>query len=77
MQYGSSNGSNPSSSESPVDEMPAAWVIVAKRTPREVIAATAFQSTMKPADGGSNATGGPAIGVQVSHSSSGDGRWAY
>ena len=35
------------------------------------------QSSAKPADGGSNATGGPAIGVHTSHSASGAGTWAY
>jgi hypothetical protein len=52
-----------SSSGSPVEEMPAAWVRVAKRMPRERIKARLRQSSAKPAEGGSKATGAPAIGV--------------
>ena len=38
--------------------MPAACVIVAKRTPRARMPASVFQSSVKPAEGGSNATAG-------------------
>ena len=69
--YGSSKGSRLSSSESPVDEMPAACVIVAKPMLRARSAAIICQSSAKPADGGSKATGGLAIGVHTSHSASG------
>ena len=73
MRYGSSKGSSASSAGSPVDEIPAACVMVAKRMPRAIIAASSFQSSTNPAEGGSNATGGPAIGVHTSHSASGSG----
>ena len=53
--------------------MPAAWVSVAKTMPRACIAATLRQSIAKPAEGGSNATGGPAIGVHTSQRVSGAG----
>ena len=46
-----------SSAASPVDEMPAAWVSVAKPTPRSRSAPSSAQSSTKPADGGSKATG--------------------
>ena len=57
MRYGSSNGSRRSRSGSPVDERPAARVIVANPMPRSRIARDGAQSSAKPADGGSNATG--------------------
>ena len=57
MRYGSSNGSRRSSSGSPVDEMPAASVMVANTMPRSRIARIDRQSSAKPADGGSNAAG--------------------
>ena len=62
---------------SPVEEMPAACVIVAKPMSRARSAAIICQSSAKPADGGSNATGGLAIGVHTSHSASGVGTCAY
>src|SRR6266568_1432851 len=40
-------------------------------------AAIDLQSSAKPADGGSKATGGPAIGVHTFHSASGAGTCAY
>src|SRR6058998_1938733 len=43
----------------------------------ERIAAIDRQSSAKPADGGSKATGGPAIGVHTSHSASGTATCAY
>ena len=76
-RYGSSNGSRSSSSGSPVEEMPAAWVRVAKRMPRERIRARLRQSSTKPAEGGSKATGGPAIGVHTSQRASGAGTCVY
>ena len=57
--------------------MPAACVMVANCTRRFVIDASASQVSTNPDDGGSNATGGPAIDVQVSHSASGSVRCAY
>ena len=75
--YGSSNGSRLSSSASPVDEMPAACVIVANPMSRARRAAIVCQSSAKPADGGSKATGGLAIGVHTSHRASGVGTCAY
>ena len=60
-----------------MDEIPAAWVMVPKRIPRARMDASMLQSSANPADGGSNATGGPAIGVQVSQSASGVGTCEY
>ena len=77
ISYGSSNGSSASSAGSPVEESPAACVSVANRTPRAFIIVSTLQSIAKPADGGSKATGGPAIGVQVSQSASECGTCAY
>ena len=57
--------------------MPAASVMVANAMPRSRIARIDAQSSTKPADGGSNATGTPAIGVHTSHSASGAGTCAY
>ena len=57
--------------------MPAACVRVAKATPRRRSASSSCQSSTKPADGGSNATGGPAIGVHTSQSASGSATCAY
>ena len=57
--------------------MPAACVRVANSAPRARIAASVRQSSAKPADGGSNATGGPAIRVHTSQSASGTGTCAY
>ena len=54
---------------SPVDDRPAACVSVAKRTPRSRRRPSVRQSMTKPADGGSIATGGPAIGVCTSQAS--------
>ena len=75
--YGSSNGSRMSSSASPVEEMPAACVIVANPMLRARRAAIICQSSAKPADGGSKATGGLAIGVHTSQRASGVGTCAY
>ena len=55
---------------SPVDEMPAARVIVANAMPRVRISRIDFQSSAKLADGGSKAAATPAIGVQTSHKAS-------
>jgi hypothetical protein len=77
MKYGSSNGSLLSSSGSPVDEMPAATVIVANAIRRPRIARIESQSSAKLADGGSNAAGSPAIDDQTSHSASGVAMCAY
>ena len=77
MSYGSSNGSRLSSSTSPVEEMPAACVIVAKPMSRARIAAIICQSSAKLADGGSKATGKLAIGVHTSQRASGVGACAY
>ena len=74
---GSSNGRRASSAGSPVDDRPAAWVSVAKPMPRRCKASSSCQSSTKPADGGSNATGGPAIRVHTSQSASGSARCAY
>ena len=71
IRYGSSNGNRRSSASSPVDEIPAACVMVTKSAPRVRIDANVFQSTMNPADGGSKANGAPATGVQTSHKTSG------
>ena len=77
MSYGSSNGSRLSSSTSPVEEMPAACVIVAKPMLRARIAAIICQSSAKLADGGSKATGRLAIRVHTSQRASGIGACAY
>ena len=77
MSYGSSNGSRWSNAVSPVEEIPAACVMVANSMPRVRIAESDCQSRMKPADGGSNATGGPAMTVHTSHSDSEVGMCAY
>ncbi len=77
MRYGSSNGRRRSSSPSPVEERPAACVTVANATPRPRIAARAPQSNAKPAEGASNAAGGPATAVHTSHSANGSGTCAY
>ena len=71
MLYGSSSGSSRSSSVSPVDEMPAAWVRVAKAAPRARSTPIAVQSRINPADGASNATGRPANRVHDSQMASG------
>jgi hypothetical protein len=77
MQYGSSSGNSRSSSASPVEEMPAAWVSVANAAPRARSKPIRAQSRMNPADGASKATGWPAIRVQVSQIASGSGTYAY
>ena len=74
ISYGSSNGRRASRASSPVDEIPAACVIVANSMPRARSAPSVRQSSANPADGGSNATGGPAIAVQSSQSASGAAR---
>ena len=66
-----------SSSVSPVDEIPAAWVSVTNPMPRSRSARIDAQSSAKPADGGSNAAGTLAIGVHTSHNSSGAATCAY
>jgi hypothetical protein len=71
--YGSSKGNKASSCASPVEEMPAAWVSVANATPRRRSVVISCQSSTNPADGGSKATGGPAMRVQTSQSASADG----
>ena len=62
---------------SPVDDRPAAWVRVAKPTPRRRKASSSCQSSTKPADGGSNATGSAGDRVHTSQSASGAARCAY
>ena len=57
--------------------MPAARVSVAKPTPRSRQACSVRQSSAKPADGASNATGLAAIVVHTSHKASGCGTCAY
>src|SRR5882762_9247376 len=66
MRYGSAKGRSASSSGSPVEESPAACVIVPNRIFRALMDASMLQSRTNPAEGGSKATGGPAIDVQVS-----------
>ena len=61
----------------PVEEMPAACVSVAKPISRRRQACSVRQSSAKEADGASNATGRAAILVQTSHSASGSGTCAY
>lgn len=75
--YGSSKGRRESSAGSPVEETPAACVSVAKPTPRRRQAWSVRQSSAKPADGASNATGPAAIFVQTSQSTNGSGTCAY
>ena len=77
IRYGSSSGSRASSAASPVDEMPAACVSVASAAPRSRSRCTVAQSSTKPADGGSNATGRLASRVHVDHIASGCGTCAY
>jgi hypothetical protein len=62
IRYGSSKGGPASSAEFSVEGMPAACVIVLKPTP--CATSDDAPSVMNPADGGSKAAGGPAIGVQ-------------
>ena len=77
ITYGSSSGSMRSRSGSPVEEMPAACVMVVKPAPRARMARSTDQSRMNPADGASNATGCEAMLVHVSHIASGAGMCEY